>query len=322
MYSLAMLCLLLAFPGSGADPRQTVVKNPVLVGADPHAMVIDGRVWIYPTRNPAGGPGFAAFSSSDLQTWKDHGAILMLGDVKWIKDDGAPNHYPWAPAIAEKGGKYYFYYSVGPQNPTPSRIGAAVGNSPSGPFIDSGKPLLTGGNGFEAIDPMVFRDPKTNRYYFYAGGSAGAKLRIFEMADDMVSFRREITVETPPKFTEGPFVHERDGVYYLSYSHGGWRDRSYSVHYATSSTPVGPWRYRGAILESNDRHKGPGHHSVIPGPGPDEWFIVYHRWNDREGNGPYRGQRETAIDVLHHENGPWIRPIVMTDEAPKLSRPY
>jgi hypothetical protein len=38
----------------------------------------------------------------------------------------------------------------------------------------SGKPLVTGGNGFEAIDPMVFVDPKTKTPYLYAGGSAGA----------------------------------------------------------------------------------------------------------------------------------------------------
>ena len=317
----AVHALLLSVLFPGAPAAQERATNPVIAGADPHAAVIRGQVWVYPTRSPAGGQGFVAFSSPDLKTWTEHSPILRFADVKWIKDDGEANHYAWAPGVAEKNGRFYFYFSVGPQGRTPSRIGVAGGTSPKGPFVDSGKPLLTGGNGFEAIDPMVFTDPKTNRSYFYAGGSAGAKLRVFEMADDMVTFRREITVQTPPKFTEGAFVHYRDGVYYLSYSHGGWRYRSYSVHYATSQTPLGPWRYRGAILTSDDLHKGPGHHSIFRGPGRDEWYIAYHRWNNAPGDGPYRGQRETAIDVLLHEHGTWIKPVRMTDFVPPYPRP-
>lgn len=305
--------LLLSLALQGGAPT-----NPVMVGADPHAMTVGREFWIYPTRSPADGPGFFAFSSTDLKTWKQHGPILRFADVKWIRDDGEATHYAWAPGVAERYGRFYFYYAVGPQGRTPSRIGVAVGRRPEGPFADSGRPLLTGGKGFEAIDPMVFGDPQTGRYYLYAGGSAGAKLRVFEMSDDMVHLRREIPVATPPKFTEGPFMHYRDGVYYLSYSHGGWRDASYSVHYATSSSPTGPWRYRGAILESDERHKGPGHHSIFRGPGPDEWFIAYHRWNNAVGNGPYRGQRQIAIERLHHEYGTWIRPVRMTDYVPSL----
>jgi len=301
---------------TASNQKTGVATNPVMVGADPHVTMVADRAWLYPTHHPGGVPRFYAFSSTDLRKWTDHGPVLSFADVKWIKDDGQDVHYAWAPAMIERNGRYYFYFSVGPQGRTPARIGVAVGNSPSGPFRDSGRPLLTGGNGFEAIDPMVFRDPRSGRHYFYAGGSAGATLRVFEMNDDMVSFRREIKVATPPKFTEGPFVHFRNGVYYLSYSHGGWRDRSYSAHYATSSTPVGPWRYRGAILTSDFRHKGPGHHSIFQGPGTDEWYIAYHRWNDALGNGPYRGSRQVAIEPLVHERGDALRPIVMTNEAP------
>lgn len=291
-------------------------RNPVMAGADPHAIVVENRVWIYPTGGGAGGPQFRSYSSTDFRTWRDHGAGLYFRDVKWIDDDGESRHYAWAPSVAVKNGKYYFYYSVGPQGRTPSRIGVAVGTSPSGPFQDSGRVLLTGGNGFEAIDPMVFNDPKSGKSYFYAGGSAGAKLRIFEMKPDMISFAREIPVQTPRLFTEGAFVHYRNGTYYLSYSHGGWRDASYSGHYATSGTPYGPWRYGGAFLASDARHKGPGHHSIIQGPGKDRWFVVYHRWNDAKGNGPYNGSRQVAIDVLEHQPGGILKRVRMTDTVP------
>lgn len=304
-------------PPPPAGPEFVAIRNPVLPGADPHAAILQGRVWIYPTYGWRGGPSFQTWSSRDLRRWQPHGVVLRFADVRWITDDGSGGYSAWAPCIAAKNGRYYFYYSVGPQRPRfPARIGVAVGDSPAGPFRDSGKPLLTGGNGFEAIDPMVFTDPKTGASYLYAGGSAGSKLRIFELTPDMVNLAREIPVETPPNFTEGAFVHERNGVYYLSYSSGWWQGASYSAHYATSGTPVGPWTYRGVILSSDDTHKGPGHHSIIKHPAKDEWYIVYHRWNNQQGDGPYRGGRETAIERLYYTTDGLIKPVKMTDAAP------
>jgi GH43 family beta-xylosidase len=289
--------------------------NPVMPGADPHAIVVDDTIWIYPTWSGGNGERFFAFSSKNLTNWQRHGPILDFKDVVWIKDDGQDRHHAWAPCVLSKDGKYYFYYSAGPQHPTPSRIGVAVGDTPAGPFRDSGKPLLTGGNGFEAIDPMVFMDPQSGKSYFYAGGSAGAKLRVFELNADLVSFVREIPVETPPQFTEGAFMHFRDGRYYLSYSHGGWQNSSYSVHYATAESPTGPWTYRGTILTSDSTRKGPGHHSFIRSPLTGEWQIVYHRWENKTNDGPYRGLRQVCIDRLQYDQNGLIQPIVMTGDA-------
>lgn len=308
--ALTTIALLLA-PAMTA--RCSEIANPVFPGADPHLVAVDGRYWIYPTwSDRPRGQQFFAFSSTNLATWERHGPVLDLTEVSWVKEDGQPWHGAWAPAVLSQGDRWYFYYSVGPQNPTPSRIGVAVGEKPEGPFRDSGKPLLTGGNGFEAIDPMVFRDPASGRVLFYAGGSAGAKLRVFEMNPDLVSFAREIPVETPPKFTEAPFVHHRKGRYYLSYSHGGWQRSSYSVHYATSDQPTGPWVYRGAILTSDTSRKGPGHHSFLHQPETDTWWVAYHRWENQTGDGPYRGSRQVCLDRVEYDAEGLIRPITMT----------
>lgn len=316
---LRALCLAAALIApalaTAAAQFRVPAKNPVLPGADPHVLVLDGTAWLYPTWG-RGGQQFHAFSSTNLNDWQRHGPVLDFADVRWIKDDGAPEHRAWAPAIVHQGGRFFFYYSVGPQNPTPSRIGVAVGDSPAGPFRDSGRPLLTGGNGFEAIDPMVFTDAASGKSYFYAGGSAGATLRVFELNDDLVSFAREVPVATPPRFTEAPFMHERDGRYYLSYSHGNFRDGSYSVHYATAPSPIGPWEYRGAILTSDATRKGPGHHSFFREPASGDWFIAYHRWENQPATGPFRGSRQIAIDRLEHDAEGLIRPVVMTDGAP------
>jgi beta-xylosidase len=308
---LSVLFLVWAFPQHAAAQW----TNPIMAGADPHAIVVGKTVWTYPTWDVRGGGGrhFYAFSSADLQRWEQHGPVLGFEDVSWIKDDGQQNHGAWAPGVIEARGKFYFYYSVGPQNPTPSRIGVAVGDRPEGPFRDSGQPLLTGGSGFEAIDAMVFADPNSGRHYLYAGGSAGAKLRVFELKDDLVSFSREIQVETPPRFTEGSFMHCHGGKYHFTYSSGSWQRSSYSVHYVTSSSPIGPWQYRGAILTSDATHKGPGHHSFIQDPATGDWLIVYHRWDQVTGDGPYRGSRKICIDRVHYDAEGFLLPIQMSD---------
>lgn len=290
----------------------TAPANPVLAGADPHAILVGNTVWLYPTHYADAQERLYAYSSENLQDWERHGPVISLDDISWIKDDGADVHRLWAPAIVEKDGTFYFYFSVGPQDPTPSRIGVAVSDNPAGPFLDSGQPLLTGGNGFEAIDPMVFTDPTSGISYFYAGGSAGATLRVFEMNPDMISFAREIPVETPPHFTEAPFMHERNGTYYLSYSHGAWWNASYSAHYATADSPAGPWNYRGVFLKSDNNHKGPGHHSFLRHPDGDTWFVVYHRWNHQRGLGPFNATRQVAIELLSYDEDGRIEAVAMT----------
>lgn len=238
-----------------------------------------------------------------------HGPLLYFWEIDWMPSD----KHAWAPGIAKKNGKYYLYYSAGPK---PSHIGVAVSDAPGGPFVDSGEPLLSdnGDPGFEAIDAMVFTDPRSGKSYFYAGGSAGARLRVFELDEEMTGFTEEIAVDTPPNFTEGAFMHYRNRTYYLSYSHGYWRDQSYSVHYCTSTSPTGPWTYQGVILDSDDKHKGPGHHSIFRNPSENQDYIVYHRWNDREGPGPYSGgSRQVAVEILEYDSEKRIKPIQMTD---------
>ncbi|RYX80160.1 hypothetical protein EON83_29815, partial [bacterium] len=324
---------LFAKPDGGAvtapatAPYKALPPIKIFSGADPHAAYYQGKYWLYITgQNDIGpkNPVTYAFSSPDLKTWtKSAQPALQFKDIPWIYTDNQDWHGAWAPAVAEKNGKYYYYYSVGPQTSTaPSRLGVAVSNSPAGPFKDSGKALFAGGNGFEAIDPMVFADPKSGKYYMYAGGSAGSKLRVWEMAPDMVNFAKEIPVDNPPQFTEGAFMHYANGQYYLSYSHGGWNNPTYSAYYATSQSPTGPWQFRGQILQSDMARKGPGHHSFVEDPRTGQWYIVYHRWQSPNGGNPFKapGGRSVAIQPITYDETGAILPVTMNDEnLPQLA---
>jgi len=297
MRGAALAAVLLAGIPPAASAQE--VKS-AFAGADPDIEIAEGQYWIYPT----GGDGLSVWSSPDKAKWTKSETLIRLKDIAWADNDRAPIHFLWAPDMVQANGGWYFYYSVGPQNPTPSRIGVATCKGPAGPCTDSGKPLVTGGNGFEAIDPAVFVDPKTKVPYLYAGGSAGAKLRIWKLKPDMVTIDQEVPVETPMNFTEGAFMHYRKGIYYLSYSAGQWNMSNYQVHYAVALSPTGPWKYGGPLLTGDTRYKGPGHHSFFEDPKDGNWYIVYHRWEGQAGNGPYGGSRRVAIQpITYRDNG-------------------
>ena len=307
---ICCFALLLALPGAfGAS-----ISNPLLPGADPACdQHRPDRLDLPHLEQGRGSAVLLPSPRTTCNTGNATAPVLDFAEVGWIKDDGQAQHFPWAPAVIERQGVFYFYYSVGPQRQAPARIGVALGENPAGPFRDSGKPLLTGEKGFEAIDPMVFLDPQSGKYLLYAGGSAGAGLKVFELKDDLISIARELKTDRPPQFTEGAFMHYANGMYHFTYSHGRWREASYSVHYATAQTPTGPWTYRGALLESDATHKGPGHHSIIQDPANGKWLIVYHRWDGVIGDGPYPGTRRIAIERLEYGADGLIQPIRMTD---------
>ncbi|MFJ9960644.1 family 43 glycosylhydrolase [Streptomyces avermitilis] len=287
-------------------------RSPVLPGlyADPDIQYLDGRYWIYPTTD--GFPGwsgtqFKAFSSKDLVHWKDHGVILDLGpDVAWADNNA------WAPAIAERDGKYYFYFCAEQQ------IGVAVADSPAGPFKDAlGKPLVAKGQlAGQMIDPAVFTDDDGTSYLYWGNGHG----YVVPLNDDMVSFdATKVKDITQPDFREGSFVVERQGTYYFMWSEDDTGSENYHVSYATGPSPLGPWTKRGTILSKRPEYgiKGTGHHSVVNVPGTDDWYIVYHRF---ALNGPGKPggdgtHRETTIDRMTFAADGTIEPVVPTLES-------
>jgi beta-xylosidase len=302
----AALWVAAAALAAGTAVAQRVAS--VFDGADPSALFVGGRLWVYPTGK---GDALAAWSSPDERHWSRPVTLIRRAEIGWIATDGATKHQLWAPDMLAANGRYYLYYAVGPQDPTPSRLGVALCTGPAGPCRDSGRPLLTGGNGFEAIDPNVFIDPRDGKALLYAGGSAGATLRVFELGRDLTSIGRELPVTQPPGFTEGVFMHRRNGIYYLSYSHGHWNRSDYSVHYCTAPSPTGPWTYRGIILQGDAHFKGPGHHAFVRDPRTGKWLIVYHRWENVTGDGPYTRSRRVAIQPIRYRADGTIEPIRM-----------
>jgi len=259
--------------------------------ADPHIAEFDGTYYIYPTTdgqnwNPK---SFSCWSSTDLVDWKKEGVILDMKDVSWAQGRA------WAPCIARKHDKYYFYFTADHQ------IGVAVSDTPTGPFVDAiGQPLIAEGQyQCHTIDPMVFFDDDKALLYFGNGNC-----NVVELNDDMVSFdSTRVKRITPKDYGEGAFVIKREDRYYLMWSQYDTRDPRYCINYAVSSSPYGPFvnPVNNPILVRNGMAKGTGHHSVVQKPGTDEWVVAFHRFQLPDGDGYHR---EVCLSPMEFkENG-------------------
>ena len=314
-------------------------KQPILTGfhADPEVLYSNKtkKYYIYSTTDGTpgwGGHDFSVFSSENLVDWKDEGKMLdVKGDqVKWATGNA------WAPCIIEKKVgktyKYFFYFSA--HNPQSNRkeIGVAVSDSPTGPFVDSGAPIITDADrpkearGGQAIDVDVFQDPKSGKFYLYWGNGfmAGAELN-----DDMLSVKKETITHMTPKggnlqtwaFREGAYVFYRKGTYYFMWSVDDTGSPNYHVCYGTAKSPLGP-----IIIDENnfmvikqkpeDQIYGTAHNSVLQIPGKDEWYIVYHRINKNFIHHESGIHREVCIDKMTFDKQGRIIPVTPTLNGP------
>jgi alpha-L-arabinofuranosidase/beta-xylosidase len=290
-------------PNFDRTPPPPVIPG---VNADPHIAVFGDTFYLYPTTDGTDGwraTSFQAWSSRDLVNWKNEGVILDLPrDLTWA------TLHAWAPAIATKNGTYYYYYSA-QQN-----IGVAVADQPAGPFKDPlGKPLVakTDFQRMQAIDPMVFVDDDGSAYLYWGQGCCKA----VKLNDDMISFNMaDVRDLTPSGYNEGPFVHKRNGTYYLTWSEFDTRDPRYSVAYATGDSPLGPFTKApdNPILRQSGPVKGAGHHSIVQIPNRDEWVIAYHRFRIPDGNGY---NRETCLSPMRHAGDGRILPVDVFETA-------
>lgn len=297
-------------------------NNPVLEGyyADPEVLYSNktGKYYIYPTSDGFDGWSgnyFKTFSSDNLTDWKDEGIIVDLRkDVSWA------NRNAWAPCIVEKKikGKYqYFYYFTAAQ-----KVGVAVADHPTGPFKDSGKPLIStrpeGIKDGQEIDPDVFTDPKTNKSYLYWGNMyMGAA----ELNPDMVSIKKGSTkvIKVDETYREGTYVIYRNGKYYFLWSEDDTRSPNYKVRYGISKSPLGPIEIpANNIVIQGIPSQGiyaTGHNSIVQVPNKDEWYIVYHRFSYPTGikMGDAGGfHREVCIDKLEFNQDGTIKQVIPT----------
>ncbi len=295
------------------DHATAVAGNPFVDGwyADPDMAVYDGRYWVYPTtsRSYDEQTFMDAFSSTDLVTWTKHPDVLNVRDVSWAR------RALWAPAPVHRNGKYYLYFSANDiqSDAEVGGIGVAVADRPEGPYRDAiGRPLIPRiVNGAQPIDQDVFVDDDGQAYMYYGGWHHA---NVVKLNPDMVSLGtfpdgstyKEIT---PSNYTEGSLMFRRNGKYYFMWSEGSWLGADYSVSYAISDSPTGPFDKIAKILAQDPAvARGSGHHTVVNVPGTDIWYIFYHRRPLSETDGNHR---VLAYDRMHFNSDGTLQPVRM-----------
>lgn len=142
---------------SFSNPLPIAFGDPFILKAS------DGKFYMYGTSEPN---GFRAYSSDNLQDWKDEGLVYEGATAdSWTLDCF------WAPEVYERNGKYYIWYSANlKDNPTNEletfRIGVAVADKPTGPFREmNGGPLFD--PGYPIIDANLYFDDENGKVYMY-----------------------------------------------------------------------------------------------------------------------------------------------------------
>jgi hypothetical protein len=306
--------------------------------ADPSAHVFDGKIYIYPSHDIDAGEAFddlgSHFAMEDYHVIsmdsidseaKDNGVALHLDDVPWAEKQ------MWAPDAAHKNGKYYLYFPAKAFDGI-FRIGVAVSNSPTGPFIAQPEAIK---DSF-SIDPAVFEDEDGN-YYMYFGGLWGGQLQrwrtgkfnsgqpesptahlpenhepallpiVAKLTGDLLEFSeapKEIQIldekgelllagDNERRFFEASWMHKYQGKYYFSYSTGD----THFICYAIGSNPYGPFTYAGRIL--NPVVGWTSHHCICEVEG--KWYLFYHDSSLSKGVTHLRSIK--VAEITHRADG-------------------
>ena len=280
-------------------------------------------------------------SVDDLNTWRFDGVIfrsLLDSEGKPLNRNGLGDVL-YAPDVAEvvgaDGKKTYYLY---PNTQAGGRNGmVAKSDRPDGPFRvcnwDKSDPRKTVGPfGF---DPAVLVDDD-GRVYGYWGfrQSFAAELDPETMATvkpgteivkDMVSGLDQPGVF---RFFEASSIRKIKDKYVFIYSRWsdkgefGLHDTNYTLAYAYSDRPLGPWTYGGTIIDGRAREETADGRTVVTAcPGGNthgsiceingKWWVFYHR---QSGTDEFSRQAMVAPITVEVEEGPGGRVSISEGE--------
>ena len=269
-------------------------------------------------------------ATDDLNHWRYDGVILVVdknGNGEPF-DSAKTADVLYAPdvavATAADGTKTYYLY---PNDQAGGRNGLIAKSSrPDGPFevCNWSKDDPNKSDGVLQFDPAVFVDDD-GRVYGYWGfqRSYAAELDPATMAtvkpgtkpvEDMVSGRDQAGVF---RFFEASSIRKIKDKYVFIYSRWtkdgefGLPDTNYTLAYAYSDHPLGPWTYGGTIIDGRGRETdeqgkaiasgtvtGNTHGSICEING--QWYVFYHR---QTGLNEYARQAMVAPIEVKVEEG-------------------
>ena len=332
-----------------SEGRNPVLPPDICI-PDGEAHVFDGKLYVYGSYDVTReycSEEYRVASTDDMLTWEVGAKSLDGKDVPWPNDSHKKKYYIvdmglkkptpvyrkllremhiplwlipkflrpqmidfgkfvpnrnllFAPDCAYKDGKYYLYFCMSDYSE-----GVAVSDRPEGPFLNPVR-LPCGG-----IDPAVFVDDDGTAYYYWGQFRANAvKLNADMVSFDEHSIVERIVTEEEHGFHEGSSVRKRGGIYYYVYPCIFRNGRPTCLAYATSSSPLGPFAYRGIIIDNAkcDPESWNIHGSIEEFNG--QWYVFYHRCSKNS-----RGYRRLCVEKIFFNDDGTIDEVKMTSQG-------
>jgi len=257
-------------------------------------------------------------SSPDLVHWTFvHDTFSPTGSSPTATENPQPawtaSSPLWAPDVHFIAGKYVMYYTASNTTNPGSAIGVATASTPSGPWVDSGGPLVgprSDGQGgfFWTFDPNEILGSDGQRYLYFGsfyGGTFVVKLSADGLHVD--SSMAPVQVGISGRF-EGTDVILHGGSYYMFASSGNCcagPNTEYAMFVGRSSSPLGPFvdslgipMTQGGglfVLGSNGNHwVGTGGGSLFQDRAGGDW-LAFHAVDQ---NTPYLPNGATRRPLL------------------------
>ena len=182
---------------NSGNPMLGFHKNGgILYGGDPSILVDGDTVYAYVGHDSSPGefyqmPDWQCYSSKDMKEWKYEGQILSNSEISWANDKVSA----WAGQVVKYKDKYFFYYCTEANKKFGGgkSIGVAVSDSPTGKFVDIGKPLVrnidtyNGVHTWEDIDPTFWLEIDEEGVEHRILGWGNVRFFNCELNEDMIS---------------------------------------------------------------------------------------------------------------------------------------
>jgi len=224
-----------------------------------------------------------------------------LPDVPgWVARDAHGRANVTAPDVSRRGvGGYLLYFVARSAAQNVLCVGAALADTPVGPFQPLVSPLICQQGRVDSIDPQAFTDSDGTRYLLYTSGEHDASIWLQRVAGDgttLIGERRPLIRADRPEeshIVEAPSLVKHGSEYVLFYSGNTFNSGHYFVNYATASELSGSFaKHPGELLNRHslaEVYASPGGQSVLLDDGAD--YIFFHA-----STGP--GQRATFVAGL------------------------
>jgi beta-xylosidase len=322
-------------------PDPTAGPGANIFTADGAAMVWNDKVYLYVDKDAAavGGSGYVItdwllYETSDMIKWESKGSIATCKSLSWctVGSDGGLA----APQVIErddKDGNPKFYLYGPANNGQGISIAVMVADKPEGPFKDArGIPIITPADtanmgathSWRNLDPTAFVDDDGQAYLAWGN-------QIFftvKLEDDMIHLKGEtytldaagkmqnrsisnVKITAHPKastgdwsdYEEAPWLSKHGSLYYLTYA-AGFPE---TINYATSTSPEGPWQFRGVVIARESKDSSTLHQTLFDFRGAS--YMGYHSAELPTGS-DYR--RSQCMDRIYYNTDGTLKRLVRT----------